>query len=386
MWQLANFDRDDFLANYWQKRPLLIRQALPGFSSPLSPEELAGLACEPGVHSRLVVEKDGDEPWQLRYGPFNEEDFTSLPQTHYSLLVSECEKWVPELRALVDCFTFVPRWRIDDLMISYAPEHGSVGPHTDEYDVFLVQGAGQRRWSIENEISTNPPLIPGLDLAILQEFNADESWLLAPGDMLYLPPKIAHHGVAVGTGCMTYSIGFRAPTLGQTMDSLLLQASDRGLTDLRYEDPSLDAAANPAAISVAAISQFKAQLFDMLEQLDSDWPDIIGKLVSDADLADDIPALKCESSAEARQLAWQKHPDSRMFFYRDPRKLHFYCNGKAFNLPLDDASCLQLCDQLGNQGFIERHHPAWQESSAAAGLLLSLIDSAALIPDDPDGD
>ena len=139
MWQLNNFDIDDFLANYWQKKPLLIRQALPGFKSVLSPEELAGLACEEGVHSRLVLEKDGDIPWQLNYGPFVEEVFTSLPATHYSLLVSECEKWIPELQELVDCFNFIPKWRIDDLMISYAPEHGSVGPHIDEYDVIAYR-------------------------------------------------------------------------------------------------------------------------------------------------------------------------------------------------------------------------------------------------------
>ena len=248
MLHLNNFDIDDFLANYWQKKPLLIRQALPGFDSIISPEELAGLACEEGVHSRLVIEKDAETPWQLSYGPFTEDTFTSLPLNHYSLLVSECEKWIPELQELVDCFNFIPKWRIDDLMISYAPEHSSVGPHVDEYDVFLIQAKGKRDWSIENTISENPLLIPDIDLAIMQQFNPDQQWVLEAGDILYLPPKLAHHGVAIGEGCMTYSVGFRAPAVSDIMDSFLLEASDNKLTDARYYDIPLSTKRNPAEI------------------------------------------------------------------------------------------------------------------------------------------
>ena len=144
----------------------------PAVASLLSPEELAGLACEEGVHSRLVIEKDAETPWLLRYGPFREDDFTALPRSHYSLLVSECEKWLPELQQLLDLFSFVPRWRIDDLMISYAPDQGSVGPHIDEYDVFLIQANGRRHWSISDQVMTSPAVIPDLDLAILQQFEA----------------------------------------------------------------------------------------------------------------------------------------------------------------------------------------------------------------------
>ena len=248
MWRLHNFDREDFLANYWQQKPLLIRQALPGFETVISPEELAGLAMEPGVHSRLVIEKDAESPWQLSYGPFSEERFTSLPRSHYSLLVSECEKWIPELRALLDQFTFIPRWRIDDLMISYAPDQGSVGPHIDEYDVFLIQAKGRREWMIESRIRECPELIEGLDLAILRDFDPDQRWVLEPGDLLYLPPKIPHHGVALGDGCMNYSVGFRAPAVSDVMDSFLLEAADQGLTDTRYYDGDLRTARDPAEI------------------------------------------------------------------------------------------------------------------------------------------
>jgi 50S ribosomal protein L16 3-hydroxylase len=146
MWQLRDFDSAEFINRYWQKQPCVVRNAFLSLDEMreqlVSPEELAGLACEEDVHARLVIEKDGTSPWQLRYGPFEEQDFLKLPETHYSLLVSECEKWFPELTDLLNQFRFIPDWRIDDLMISYAPTHGSVGPHIDEYDVFLLQAMG----------------------------------------------------------------------------------------------------------------------------------------------------------------------------------------------------------------------------------------------------
>ena len=140
MWKLEGFDSAEFVSQYWQKKPCVIRNAFPGFESLVSPEELAGLACEEDVHCRLVIENTEAGPWQVSYGPFEDQDFLDLPETHYSLLVSECEKWLPELTDLLDQFRFIPDWRIDDLMISYAPENGSVGPHVDAYDVFLLQG------------------------------------------------------------------------------------------------------------------------------------------------------------------------------------------------------------------------------------------------------
>ncbi len=215
MWALQNLDIEDFVSQYWQKKPCVIREAFADFELPVTPEELAGLACEEDVHCRLVIERD-DGSWQLRYGPFEERDFLALPERNYSLLVSECEKWMPELNALLDPFRFIPDWRIDDLMLSYAPEGGSVGPHVDEYDVFLLQASGARRWRYGAKRLENPVLIPDLELAILEEFNHDHEIELHPGDMLYLPPGIAHHGVALEP-CMTCSIGFRAPTAASVL-------------------------------------------------------------------------------------------------------------------------------------------------------------------------
>ncbi len=379
MWQLKNFDVDDFLKNYWQKKPLVIRQGLIDFKSIISPEELAGLACEEGVHSRLILEKGGNQPWQLRYGPFTDEDFTSLPETHYSLLVSECEKWIPELQELLDCFNFIPRWRIDDLMISYASEHGSVGPHIDEYDVFLLQASGQRLWSIEQTINSHPDLIDGLELAILKTFSADNEWLLEPGDILYLPPKFAHHGVAIGDRCMTYSIGFRAPAISDIMDSFLLESSDHKLTDQRYQDIPLDTQRDSAEITADDIHNFKSMLQNLLDQSTDLWPDVVGKLVSDSTLSDDIESMNCETVEQASSITWQKHPDSRIFYYKSENQITVYYNGNAYGLEISEVN-LDFCKTLCNQYIISisDYYDVLPES--AVKLLLLLINSKALIP------
>ncbi len=379
MWTLQNFDVDEFLAEYWQKKPLLIRQAFPGFQTVLSPEELAGLACEEGVHSRLVIEKDAEEPWQLSYGPFAEETFTSLPLTHYSLLVSECEKWMPELQDLVECFNFIPKWRIDDLMISYAPDQGSVGPHIDEYDVFLIQANGRRTWSIESTVGDKPELVEGLDLAIMKEFNADQEWLMEPGDMLYLPPKIPHHGVAVGDGCMNYSVGFRAPAVSDIMDSFLLEASDKGLTDDRYYDVALKANRDPAQIYDEDIEKFRSMIFQMLEKSTPIWANVVGKLVSDSTLSDDVETIDCASIEEAAQHLWQKHPDTKIFYHRGDQQLSIYYNGDVKMLQISDIN-EDFCKTLCNQYLITINDYYDMLPEDATDLFMSLVNSRALIP------
>lgn len=243
----------EFLQHYWQKKPLLIRQAIPNFSSPITPDELAGLACEPDVESRLIREKDGDKSWTLRYGPFNEDDFAQLPETHWTLLIQEANKHIPEVEDILDRFNFVPSWRVDDLMISYAAPQGSVGAHTDSYDVFLLQAHGLRRWQISHD---NGELLPDLELKILQEFTPEESWILEPGDMLYLPPNIAHHGVALDD-CMTFSIGFLAPTHNEMIQDFIDYSLNTMDAEQRYADPELQLPKNTGEISGEALQKIQ---------------------------------------------------------------------------------------------------------------------------------
>jgi 50S ribosomal protein L16 3-hydroxylase len=234
---LGGLSREEFLKQYWQKKPLLIRQALPDYQSSLSAEEFAGLACEEGVESRLIMEQGGDTPWQLRHGPFKESDFTSLPDTHWTLLVQAVDHLIPELACLLDEFDFIPSWRIDDLMVSFAQDQGSVGPHLDNYDVFLLQVQGKRHWHINDNEYTEDDLMPGTELRLLENFESKQAWILEPGDMLYLPPGVAHHGIALDD-CLTFSIGFRAPTRKELV-SAYTDEWDESSEDIFYSDPKL---------------------------------------------------------------------------------------------------------------------------------------------------
>lgn len=374
-WQLQNFDIDDFLAHYWQRKPLLIRQALADFELPLSPEELAGLACETGVHARLVQEAGGETPWQLRYGPFSENDFLSLPESHYSLLVSDCEKWMPELNELVDQFHFIPSWRIDDLMISYAPDQGSVGPHLDEYDVFLLQASGKRRWFYTDERLDSPALIPDIDLAILAEVNFDQEVLLEPGDILYLPPGIAHHGVAEGP-CMTCSIGFRAPSQAEIMESVLQEADRLGLSSTRYTDGALTQARSAAEITNGEINRFQEFTRALLDQPQSFWVNSVGKLLSDSSVAA-TPGVVADFTTE-----WIQHPESRHLFYFEKELIHFFSNGQVFSLPNSSATCQAIEQLCLKRSFNAEELQCWSEIDGLKSIIIRLMENGSLLPID----
>ena len=255
---LGDLTPGEFLERYWQKEPLLIRQAIPGFCCPLDPDGLAGLACEPEADARLILERGADPPWQLLRGPFDEEEFERLPETHWSLLVRDVNRFVPEIADLMDRFRFVPDWRLDDVMISYAAPQGSVGAHIDSYDVFLLQGLGRRRWEIGSRVE-DPALVPGLDVRILSDFRPDRSWVLEPGDMLYLPPGVPHHGVALDP-CMTLSIGFLAPSRSELLSSWLCHYLEATGQDSRYSDPGLSPQEAPGEITAQTLDRMEAML------------------------------------------------------------------------------------------------------------------------------
>lgn len=347
MWLLQGLDHEQFVHQYWQKQPLVIRNAFADFTSPVSPEELAGLACEDEVHCRLVIEKDAETPWQVRYGPFDESDFTSLPQTHYSLLVSECEKWIPELTALLDQFRFVPDWRIDDLMISYAPEHGSVGPHVDQYDVFLLQAQGQRRWLYGEIPLDSAEILPDLELAILQSFQPDQEIVLNPGDMLYLPPGIAHHGIALEP-CLTYSIGFRAPTAAAMLESYALECDQLGHIDRRYRDPDLELDRHHSEITDNEIERFKNLATDLLAQPSGIWQDAIGKMLTDSPVTVDDDNLQPMYVSDLLAGDWIRHPETRMMYHQSELDIQVYYNGRMHLLPQGReilSSLQELCER-----------------------------------------
>jgi 50S ribosomal protein L16 3-hydroxylase len=248
-----------FLRNYWQKHPLLIRGALAGFQCPLTPDDLAGLSCIEGTLGRLVRFDRRRDRWHLETGPFAESRFASLPERDWTLLVQDVDRWDPQVRRLLELVGFLPRWRIDDVMVSYAVAGGSVGAHVDQYDVFLLQGLGRRRWQIDAR--PNPPLDFRDDapIRLLKRFDASHDWVLDPGDMLYLPPGVPHFGVAEDA-CLTLSIGMRAPSAGEILAAF---AADNALEideALRYADPDLQVAIAPGEIDSSALKRVRATL------------------------------------------------------------------------------------------------------------------------------
>ena len=255
---LGGLTAREFLRDYWQKKPLLVRQAIPDFESPISPDELAGLALEEEVESRLVIEH-GERPWELQRGPFNEDTFKDLPERDWTLLVQAVDQFVPEVAELLEDFKFLPKWRIDDLMISFAAPGGGVGPHFDNYDVFLLQAHGHRRWQIGQMCDADSPLLPHADLKILAQFEPTDEWVLAPGDMLYLPPCLAHCGTAEDD-CMTYSVGFRAPSAAEVLTHFTDFLGQFLPDEERYSDADIQPSEDPNQIQRDALERLKVLL------------------------------------------------------------------------------------------------------------------------------
>lgn len=338
----------EFLSEYWHKKPLLIKNAIPNFTGLLSPEELAGLACEDEVQSRIVEEINGQ--WHASHGPFDDEDFARLPENpdpkhRWTLLVQTVNHYLPEASALLQQFDFIPHARLDDLMISYAPDGGGVGPHFDSYDVFLLQGQGKRLWRVSEQ--TDLELIEGAPLRILKNFDTAQEWLLEAGDMLYLPPQLAHWGIAVSDGkvdCMTYSIGFRAPKnqelatefLGYMQDKLNQeQLTIAGM----YEDADLCLQEHAAEISTDMVTKVAA-ILRKIHWSNNEVADFLGTYLSEPkpDVVFDVNK-KISLSNFTKSLAKYGITldlKSQMLFTGNT----FYLNGEAITLNGDSAKML----------------------------------------------
>lgn len=271
---LGDLTPSEFLRDYWHKKPLLIRNALPGFEGLLGPDDLIGLSFLEDAQSRIVAFENGK--WSLQNGPFAKKDFRKLPEC-WTLLVQGINHFIGEGEALLGKFDFVPHARLDDLMVSFAPDGCGVGPHFDSYDVFLLQGMGSRRWQISSGCDRD--LLPDAPLRILSRFEPEEEWVLEPGDMLYLPPKYAHNGIAVGDS-MTYSIGFRAPSYQELATQFLVHLQDHLEIAGLYEDPELEMQAHPAEIGKGMLKKVK-KVIDSIRWNDEDVAHFLGVYLSE---------------------------------------------------------------------------------------------------------
>lgn len=332
---LGGLSPSQFMKRHWQKKPLLVRNAIPGFVPCVGRSELVALAGQEGVESRLIV--DSPKGWQMKHGPLSKRSLPPFSQKKWTFLVQGVDLHHDGVHALMQQFRFVPDARLDDVMISYATEGGGVGPHFDSYDVFLLQAHGQRRWRIGRNQDLS--LQPGVPLKILQNFEAEEEFVLNPGDMLYLPPKYAHDGVAVGE-CMTWSIGFRAPQEGELARELLLGLADEafeGVGDALYRDPKQTAVTTPAAVP-PSLAGFARQVLEKALKNPTLLDSFLGEYLTEpkSNVWFEISDLEPDLSAGV-QL------DRRTKMMYDER--HVFINGESFRVAGKDARFLrQLAD------------------------------------------
>lgn len=325
---LQNFSVSDFLKHYWQQQHLLIRKALPGYKPPLDGDDLAGLSLEENAESRIII-NHGNNQWEVQYGPFAEDHFSTLPEKDWTLLVQAVDHWLFEINDLKQLFRFIPDWRIDDIMISYAPKGGGVGPHYDRYDVFLLQAAGQRRWKIGQQCDSNTPQSDHDNIRQLLQFDEQADYLLNPGDILYVPPGCAHWGTSESDDCMTISIGFRAPAHEQLIAQLCDDVASRLSEDQRYTDQDLPQTAHPASISPAAITQLQDVVTRHLLN-EQTLAISFGKLMTQVK----YPEIFTVSDCEGTQLI--RRPDARLAYFMTADELLLFANGECIHCPLDD--------------------------------------------------
>lgn len=351
---------DLFMKRYWHKKPLLVRGAIPAFTlaaqsdenleSPISADELVKLACQDNIESRLV--KAG--PWSLSSGPFTKKSIPSFDKSHWTLLLQGMEAHHPAAAKILSWFRFIPDARLDDLMISIAGVGGGVGPHFDSYDVFLIQMSGRRQWKIseQKDLSLNPKL----PLKILQRFKAEQNWVLEPGDMLYLPPHIAHDGVALDSGCQTWSVGFRSPSFKELLQEGLWRIAEslENIPELeqKFTDPMQRATATAEQLPAELIKQIEVKLRQLkLGQVENFLPGITAYLSEPKQQAYfNGPSKPLSAGQFSKNLGLKKlipHAQTRILSLGN----EVFCNGENMN-----------------QGQTKEIAKAWQSLSAKKAL------------------
>ncbi len=366
-----------FLRDYWQKRPLLIRNAIADFEPPLQPDDLAGLACEPSALARLIVHDEKHDRWRVNSGPLTEADFAKTPDSHWTLLVQDVDKWDADVAGLLQHFSFLPSWRMDDVMVSYAEPGGGVGPHVDQYDVFLIQGLGQRHWAISDDPLAPKEFRHDVELKQLAQFESTHEWLLDAGDILYLPPGVPHDGVAFGGPCMTFSVGMRAPSQAELTGDLADYIAEQLPEDLRYADPDLAPAKAVGEIDRAALDRLKTALPFAAALDDRMLQDWFGRFITryrnaqlpaplDKPLTEAVLAKKLDAGAPLL-----RHPWSRMAWSRSKSSCTLYVSGQAY--PASVALAEQLCEW-------REFSPKGKLDVATRELLLALVNDGHLLP------
>jgi len=376
---LGEISTEQFLRDYWQKKPLLIRKALPDFISPISADELAGLALEEEVESRLIQQsKNG--ALDLQHGPFSEAQLQRLPQTHWTLLVQAVDQFVPEVAALLAHFPFLPRWRMDDVMVSLAAPSGSVGAHFDQYDVFLLQGTGKKRWQIGEKCSEDSPLLAHKDLKLLAKMPVTDEWLLEPGDMLYLPPQLAHCGVTEGDELgITFSIGFRAPSEAEVIAQFADFFAQSLPEQARYSDADALPCTDFSQIGADVLPRLKAILAPLLQD-DKRLLQWFGQFMTEPRYPERLFAADADEKSLIKRLKRGERllqsPSARLAWAQSADSLLLFASGRSRHLPKRLQPLLTLICQ--SPALSAAQLGAWLIDNEALQLLLALIEQGSL--------
>lgn len=343
MTNILNLERQSFLSRYWQKQPCVIKGGLSEFMDLVDEHQLAGLAMEEEIDSR-IISRDG-ERWQVKHGPF--EDFEQVCQNKWTLLVQSVDHYLPQVSELLEQFDFIPQWRLDDIMISFSVAGAGVGPHLDQYDVFIIQGKGRRHWQVADK-GQHQEIIPCQDLKQIADFTApiiDE--VLEPGDIIYIPPGYPHNGVALEE-CLNYSVGFRAPDQATLLSSFSDYLLDHDLADDRYGDPDLTLPTSSLDVLPEQMSQLQTLMSDAIR--DGQFENWLCRFLSQSTI--DVAQFKPESEYSLEEVSnWHA---SGMEFARqggvkvvsqpkqDPQGNRcFYINTQAFSAPENEWPMLE---------------------------------------------
>ena len=362
---LGGITAEQFLNEYWQKKPLLVRNAMPEIINILEPDDVKELALEETVSARLIKQKDKDlNQWSVKSSPLIKGDFQKLPKL-WTLLVQAVDHYSFDLAELWKKFPFIPQWRRDDIMVSYAPKGGSVGQHFDFYDVFLVQGYGHRRWQLGQMCDENTAFVAGQPLKLLPEMDVHFDEVLAPGDLLYVPPGLSHYGVAEDD-CLTFSFGFRMPNVATMMDRVSDRFADNALLKNPVIDIMRDQVGQIGEMTSNELAYLKAKVLDQLQH-SSDFEHALVALMSEPKYPDNIPEPDEIEADDLREILSKGYelclePASRLLYTQQDDQLLFWANGEACCIDdrfapllkaLADGQVLPFDAQFDHDEFLE---------------------------------
>lgn len=342
---LGGISAAEFFAEYWQKKPLLVKNALPEVKGLLVPDDILELAQEEGVTARLLTQQGAqNEQWRVKNSPLTAKDFKKLPPL-WTLLVQALDHFSPDIAQLWQHFDFIPQWRRDDIMVSYAPKGGSVGRHFDQYDVFLVQAYGKRRWQLGQYCTPDCELIPNQPLRLLPDMNVDFDEILEPGDLLYVPPTLSHYGVAEDN-CLTLSFGFRMPDRTQLLDDFTDHLLSKPDTQIPVPDLATRSIQDAGEVSATDLAMLKQQVMQLLQNT-SYFDEAALSLLTESKYPDSLPENEALSTQELGELLQegaiiQREPATRLLYrYADNKELEFWAQGEKLEVPAKLAPVLK---------------------------------------------